>query len=87
MRKQVFFKIKIQKDVLFLSFGPDETISQEFAIYFTFQSQRQKIYSDLLPPGDDLLLEIELDHGGEAEVYFSNNLILKERVLDTYNNE
>ena len=86
--KASFFQDKdTKRRVIFKFLVLDETISQEFAIYFTFQSQRQKIYSDLLPPGDDLLLEFELDHGGEVEVYFSNNLILKERVLDTYNNE
>ena len=86
--KASFFQDKdTKRRVIFKFLVLDETISQEFAIYFTFQSQRQKIYSDLLPPGDDLLLEFELDQGGEVEVYFSSNLILKERVLDTYNDE
>ena len=86
--KASFFQDKDAKRNVVLKFEVlEETISQEFEIYFIFDAQKQKIYSDFLPPGDVLSLEFELDYGGEVEVYFSDNRLLKEKVLDPEKDE
>lgn len=81
--KASFFQNKdLKRRVIIKFLVLEDSVDQDFSIYFTYQSQRQKIYSDFLPPGNDLLLEFELDYGGEVEVFFSDNLLMKQRILD-----
>tara|TARA_B100000427_G_scaffold139153_1_gene115720 strand:+ start:10622 stop:12313 length:1692 start_codon:yes stop_codon:yes gene_type:complete len=58
--------------------------SQEISIFFKYNNLRNKIYSDLVNPGDNLKLEFELEEQGILEIYFNNELTIK-RVIDNNN--
>ena len=59
----------------------DDWESQEITIFFKHNDLRNKIYSDLVKPGDNLKLEFELEEQGVLEIYFNNELTIK-RVIN-----
>ena len=60
----------------------DDWESQEISIFFKHKEIKNKIYSDLVKPGDNLKLEFELEEDGVLEIYFNDELTLK-RIVTT----
>lgn len=61
----------------------DEWLSQELAIYYTRNEIREKIYSDLIDPGQDVKLDFELSKGGLLEILFNDEIIIKQVIEDS----
>ncbi|MBA94328.1 MAG: hypothetical protein CMP21_01005 [Rickettsiales bacterium] len=80
--KSSFFQDKSHlKKVQVEFFILDDWESQEITIFFKHNDLRNKIYSDLVKPGDNLKLEFELEEQGVIEIYFNNELTIK-RVIN-----
>ena len=62
----------------------DEWLSQELAIYYTRNESREKVYSDLIDPGEDVKLDFELNKGGLLEILFNDEVIIKQVIEDPY---
>ena len=83
--KSSFFQDKSHlKNVQVEFFILDDWESQEITMFFDHDNNRNKIYSDLVKPGDNLKLEFELQTKGILEIFFNNELTIK-RVIDNNN--
>ncbi|MFC1751851.1 protein kinase [Thermoproteota archaeon] len=60
---------------------------QNILIYYSFNHNVEKIYSDHHEPGDTVELEFELDLGGQLDVYFNDNLGYKVVIEDPLESE
>ncbi|MBH38483.1 hypothetical protein CL658_05565 [bacterium] len=83
--KSSFFQDKSHlKKVQVEFFILDDWESQEITIFFKHNDIRNKIYADLVNPGDNLKLEFELQQKGILEIYFNNELTIK-KIVDNNN--